>query len=158
MSTMPEASGSLAAGASPQGSCDSQVADASITEALLGRGQQVRVVPSGTSMLPLLDGVADSVVIDGSQRDYIADDLVLYRDANGQLVLHRVWEAGSGIYTMLGDGNIAKEPGILASATSGRAVEITRRGKTFPVTAPRYRLYCKLWRALYPIRRFLIRR
>ncbi len=128
-----------------------------VMEQTLASGGTVRLPITGTSMLPLLVAGRDTVVlgkIDGPLQKY---DLPLYRRADGAFVLHRVVAvAPDGAYTMCGDNQWVKEPGIRHSQLIGRVTRICRRGREFPVTAARYRAYCRVWALLWPVRRYLV--
>ena len=48
-------------------------------------------------------------------------------------------------YTYVADGQI------------GEVAFITRKGKTFSVGSRRYRLYVKLWKLLFPVRKYIVK-
>lgn len=123
----------------------------------LAAGGTVRLPITGTSMLPLLVAGRDTVVlapIHGTLQTY---DLPLYRRENGAFVLHRVVRVeNDGTYTCCGDNQWVKETGIRHSQLIGVVTRICRKGREFPVTAKRYRLYVRVWALLFPIRRYLV--
>ena len=121
--------------------------DASITAALISAGRSVRITPHGNSMLPLLDGKNDSVVVGPLRGTPKKGDLVLFRDGEGALVLHRVIrvDAESRACDMLGDGNVTPEREIPPERIIGQAESICRKGRAFSVRHPLFVLYGWIW-------------
>ena len=119
----------------------------------LAAGQTVKFSPGGTSMLPMLREGLDQVELSpvpGRLKKY---DLPLYQRANGQFVLHRVVEAGM-TYTCVGDNQVILERGLEHGQMIALVTAFIRDGKRIEVTDPGYRLYCRLWCASRPLRRF----
>ena len=128
-----------------------------VIEQTLASGGTVRLPITGTSMLPLLVAGRDTVVLGAVGGPLQKYDLPLYRRADGAFVLHRVVAVEQpGVYTMCGDNQWVKEPGVRQAQLIGRVERICRRGREFPVTAARYRAYCRLWALLWPVRRYLV--
>ena len=132
----------------------------SVTEALIASGHVMRIVPQGTSMRPLLDGKRDSVVVSPLRLPPKKFSLVLYRDDQDVLVVHRVMEVDEDRKTcvLLGDGNIQKERGIPFGRISGVVTRICRNGREFSPRHPVYLIYVYLWRIFYRYRARLLRR
>lgn len=122
----------------------------------LAAGKTVRFSPRGTSMLPMLRQGKDQVVLSPLPERLKKYDLPLYRRQNGQYVLHRVVEAGD-TYTCLGDNQFDPEPGLRPDQMIALVTAFTRDGREIPVTALSYRLYCRIWYASNPLRKFLKR-
>ena len=131
----------------------------SFTVSLIASGKAVRVVPCGVSMRPLLDGRKDSVVVAPLTAMPKKNSLVLYRDEQGDLTVHRVCavDRESGACDLLGDGNLRIERGIARDRVYGQVTRICRGGREFSVKHPLYRCYVWLWRLLYRRRRRLLR-
>lgn len=127
-----------------------------ITEKL-ANGGTVRLPVTGTSMLPLLVQGRDSVTLCAAKDMLKTDDLPLYRRREGAFVLHRVIAVNSNVYTMCGDNQWVPEPGVTQAQVIGVACAITRKGKTFSVESRRYRLYCRLWRRILPMRKYIVK-
>lgn len=129
-----------------------------IMEETLRAGGTVRLPITGTSMLPLLVEGRDTVTLQKAQKALQKNDLPLYRRKDGAFVLHRVVGVNDdGTYTMCGDNQWVKEPGIAQEQIIGVVAQITRKGKTFPVGAAKYTCYVRVWQMLFPVRKFLIR-
>lgn len=113
----------------------------------INSGIKVPIVPQGESMKPLLNGKSDKVILVKPERKPKKGDLLLYRDHIGRLVVHRVHKIDkkNKLIYMLGDSNIKIEPPIIQSDVLGVAGSICRKGKTFSVKNPIYRLYAWVW-------------
>ena len=128
-----------------------------VMEETLASGGTVRLPITGTSMLPLLVAGRDTVVLARADTRLQTYDLPLYRRENGAFVLHRVvGVAEDGTYICCGDNQWVKEPGIRQEQLIGVVTRICRKGREFPVTARRYRLYVRLWALLFPVRRYIV--
>ena len=118
----------------------------------LARGSLVRFMPNGTSMLPMLRQGIDSVTLSPAPEKLRKYDLPLYRRDNGQFVIHRIVRAGE-TYTCVGDNQFALERGLRRDQMIALVTSFSRGEKEISVTAPSYRLYCRLWHWSRPIRR-----
>ena len=77
----------------------------------LEKGQTVRFMPRGISMLPMLRQGIDSVVLSPLPEKLKKYDLPLYQRPNGKYILHRIVGVGD-TYTCLGDNQYDKEYGV----------------------------------------------
>lgn len=119
----------------------------------LAAGRSVRFYPRGVSMKPMLRQNVDSVVlapISGELRKY---DIPFYQRDNGSYVLHRIVETEPSI-TCMGDNQFAPEPGLRPDQMLAVVTGFYRGERWIPVTAPAYRVYCRLWHWSRPLRRF----
>lgn len=130
---------------------------APVIEETLKNGGTFEIGIRGTSMLPLLVEGRDTVVLAAAEQELEKYDIPLYRRTDGAFVLHRVIKADAGRYTMCGDNQWVQEEGIEHSQIVGKVVSINRKGKSFPVTDRKYRLYCRLWQFLLPIRKYIVK-
>lgn len=130
---------------------------APVIEETLKNGGTFEIGIRGTSMLPLLVEGRDTVVLAAAEQELKKYDIPLYRRTDGAFVLHRVIKADAGRYTMCGDNQWVQEEGIEHSQIVGKVVSINRKGKSFPVTDRKYRLYCRLWQFLLPIRKYIVK-
>ena len=120
----------------------------------LAAGKNVRFRPRGISMLPMIRPGKDQVVLSpvtGRLKKY---DLPLYRRDSGQYVLHRIVGVGE-TYTCIGDNQYGLEYGIRQDQLIAVVTAFTREDREIPVTALGYRLYCRLWHWLRPVKQFL---
>ena len=132
--------------------------DASITVALIASGRSVRITPHGKSMLPLLNGKTDTVVVGPLQGAPKKGALVLYREAGGDLAVHRVMraQAEAGVCDILGDGNEMPERGVPLTDVYGRVERICRNGREFSTQNLFYLFYVWVWTHTKRFRRRLL--
>ena len=102
-----------------------------LIEDLLTRGTQVRLVVGGVSMAPRLCDHDCVLIVPLRGRGARFGDLVLFRNADGALVLHRVvrrWRDSHGRYRVQtrGDACIRLDASIDATRVLGRARRIER--------------------------------
>lgn len=129
-----------------------------VIQETLAAGGTVRLPVTGTSMLPLLVAGRDTVLLGRAPETLQENDLPLYRRTDGAFVLHRVVAcAADGTYTMCGDNQWVKEPGISHEQILGLVVCICRKNKDLPVQSRRYRLYVRVWRLLFPVRKYIVK-
>ena len=127
-------------------------------EETLSAGGTVKLPITGTSMLPLLVAGRDNVVLKKADLPLRRFDLPLYRRKDGAFVLHRVVAVEKdGTYTMCGDNQWVKEPGIPGEQIIGIVVEVERKGELISVRSFRYRTYVRVWHALLPVRKYLVK-
>lgn len=126
---------------------------------ILASGGEFRLYPKGKSMLPLLRETQDSVVLkqinQTKERAPRRSDIVFYRRASGQFVLHRVMKVeNDGSYTMCGDNQLTLEKGIVLEQMIGVVTAIYKKKDLLSLRSIRYRVYVRLWSCL-TIRRIL---
>ena len=123
----------------------------------IARGQVIRYLPfRGRSMLPMLRQGKDSVELSPLPKKLKKYDLPVYRFPSGKYVMHRVVAVKDGYYICNGDNLLQMEtvyPEQLIAIVSA----FTRNGRRVEVTDFRYRLYCRLWCAVRPIRHLFMR-
>lgn len=121
----------------------------------LAAGQNVKNLGfQGVSMLPMLRQGKDSVELAPLPEKLRKYDLPVYRNAAGKYVIHRIVDVRGGRYICRGDNtyhdeNIAPEQMVAVVCAFARA------GKRTSVQDWRYRCYCRVWCAVYPIRRLM---
>lgn len=111
---------------------------------------------TGVSMNPMLKQGRDVFTVKAKTDERCKKyDVVLYRRPPKSYVLHRVIEVRENDYVILGDNCIAKEYGIRDEDIIGVLSEFVRKGKTIQVNQFGYRVYSRLWLAIYPLRVFI---
>lgn len=121
----------------------------------LERKGKLTYICVGVSMLPLLRQRRDIIMIAKKQGRCKKYDVALYKRPNGSYVLHRVVEVREKDYVILGDNCLNKEYGITDENILGVMTSFVRGGREYSVNNRLYRMYSKLWYAIYPIRRVL---
>ena len=124
---------------------------------LLGDGQTIQHVSfTGRSMLPLLRQGKDSVELTKAPAQLQKYDLPMYVGQRGKYVMHRIVAVKDDHYICLGDNTYRHE--IVRREQIVALVCAVHRGeKRIPVDAKAYRVYCRLWCALFPVRKFAVR-
>lgn len=123
----------------------------------LSAGQTIQYLPfRGVSMLPLLRQGLDAVELSPLPEKLKKYDLPVYQYPSGKVVMHRVVGVREDCYVCLGDNTYEYE--YIRPEQLIALVSAVRRGqKRIPVTNPGYRLYCRFWVAVYPMRKIMIR-
>ena len=123
----------------------------------LAAGQSVRYLPfRGVSMLPLLRQGRDAVELSPLPETLNKYDLPVYQYPSGKYVMHRIVQVEQDHYVCLGDNTYQYEH-ITRDMMLGIVSAIRRGDKRICVDATGYRLYCRVWCSIYPLRRLLRR-
>lgn len=124
-----------------------------IVQELLAEGRPVRYLTfRGVSMLPMLRQDKDAVELSPLPPKLKKYDLPVYRYPSGKIVMHRVVDVKDDCYICLGDNTYRYER-IPQEWMIGLVTAFRRGKKRIEVSDPRYRLYSRVWVALYPVRR-----
>ena len=122
---------------------------------LLREGESVTMKVKGNSMLPFITGDCDSVVLQPAHHPGIGD-IVLAKVDDGRYVIHRIVRMAGDCITLMGDGNLYGTERCHRDAIAGQAVRIIKVAKTIDCTTPTQRRKAELWKALLPLRRYLL--
>lgn len=117
----------------------------------LAENTKVRILPKGTSMMPMIRQGIDSVVLSpvvGKLKKY---DLPLYQRENGQYVLHRIVHAGV-TYTCVGDNQFELESGLRQDQMIAVVTSFFRGNREYHVDSISYQIYCRIWHYSRPLR------
>ena len=112
----------------------------------------------GVSMLPMLHQNRDIVVIvppEGRLKKY---DVALYKRGSSY-ILHRIIGIQDEEYFIRGDNTYRMEH-VPLELVIGVLTGFVRNGKSYTVEDTGYQIYCRIWNAIYPLRKllFLMRR
>lgn len=105
----------------------------------------------GWSMYPMLRNRQDTIIIrpyEGRLKKY---DVPLYKRGN-KYILHRIIKVLPDSYVICGDNCIQKEYGITDREILGVLTGFYRKGKQMDMDSFAYRLYVRVWCAMYPMR------
>ena len=116
---------------------------------VISSGGEFRLFHKGTSMMPLLRQGKDSVVL-VAPNNIQKNDILLYKRANGQFVMHRAIKIKKDEYIMCGDNQYEHERGIKKENILAKVKGIYRGDDYFETDNREYQKYIK--RKL-PIRR-----
>ncbi len=106
----------------------------------------------GDSMRPLFKTHRDVVVLEKANGDFKKYDIVLYPSIlDGKYLLHRIVKIKGDMLYIRGDNTYSIElvpkKYVIAKLTS-----YVRKGKEGSLDSFSYKLYCRLWTLIYPIR------
>ena len=123
----------------------------------LASGQRVRYLPfRGYSMLAMLRQGIDTVELAPLPEKLRKYDLPVYQYPSGKYVMHRIVRVRENDYICLGDNTYSYE--VIRREQMLAIVSAFKRGnKRIETDAFPYRLYCRIWVATFPVRRFLRR-
>ena len=120
----------------------------------LAAGQIVRYLPfRGISMLPMLRQGKDTVELAPLPEKLKKYDLPVYQYPSGKYVMHRVVEVKEDHYICLGD-NLTDLERVYHDQMIGVVSAFKRGNRRIRVDAPGYWIYCRVWVAIFPIRKF----
>lgn len=123
----------------------------------LAAGQTIRYLPfRGVSMLPMLRQGKDSVEIAPLPKRLKKYDLPIYMYPSGKYVMHRIVDVKDTHYICLGDNTYSYEK-IFPEQIIAVVSAFKRGEKRICVDSWPYQLYCRIWCAIYPVRKFLVR-
>ncbi|MBQ4510186.1 MAG: S24/S26 family peptidase [Clostridia bacterium] len=124
-----------------------------LANVVISSGGEFRLFHKGTSMMPLLRQGKDSVVL-VAPNDIKKNDILLFKRANGQFVMHRAIKIKKNEYIMCGDNQYEHERGIKKENILAKVKGIYRGDVYFETDNTEYQKYVK--RKL-PVRRAKIR-
>lgn len=129
-----------------------------IISEVLASGGTFTLTITGTSMYPTLLGKRDRVTLSAAPARLKKLDLPLYRRKDGSFVLHRIIGISKDdSYICCGDHQTLREPGIRQEQIVGLVTAIERKGKQFPATKRKYRIWVRVWYWLLPMRGLIFR-
>jgi hypothetical protein len=100
----------------------------------------------GNSMMPLLRQHKDLFVIEKKTKERCNKyDVVLFRRANSQYVLHRILKVRKNDYILCGDHQYYREYGVTDAQILGVMTKIIRQGVSIAVTDKKYQRYMHVW-------------
>lgn len=119
----------------------------------LAEGQVVRYIPfRGVSMMPMLRQGKDAVELSPLPPVLKKYDIPVYQYPSGKYVMHRVVAAKPDHYICLGD-NLTELETIRPEQMIGIVSAFKRGEKRIAVDHFGYRIYCRVWCFLFPIRK-----
>ena len=118
----------------------------------LAEGHTVRFGPKGTSMMPMIRQGIDSVMLSPVTEKLKKYDLPVYRYPSGKIVMHRIVAVKKDHYVCLGDNTYRYEH-IRPEQMIGLVTAFKRGDKRIEVNSLSYRIYSRIWVAIYPLRK-----
>ncbi len=117
--------------------------------AVLQEGREAVILPTGRSMLPFIREGRDRVVL-RKKDSYAVGDIVLVC-FDGRYLMHRIVAIDGDAVTLMGDGNLKGQEKGRTGDIIGTVTAIVRPDGRRSVPGKG-----RLWRALKPVRRYLL--
>ena len=126
-----------------------------LIEEILQSGGTVELTVTGSSMWPMLLHRVSRVRL-APVEELRKGDLPLYRRRNGTYVLHRIAAVeADGSYTCCGDNQWHLERGLQREQMVAVVTDFCRKDRWMSGNAGIYRMYCRVWLAIRPLRRLI---
>lgn len=122
---------------------------------MIREGHTATISVKGYSMRPFLEHQRDRVILAHPNVLRIGD-AVLAEIAPDHYVLHRIIDIDGDELTLMGDGNVRGTETCNRWDVAGVVTHYLRPKRTIPASDPRLRSRVRLWRALLPVRRYLL--
>ena len=130
---------------------------AQLLQLQMSSGGLARLVVTGNSMYPTLRHQKDAVFLSPVTAPLKKGDLILYKRADGQYILHRiVTKPKNGAFICSGDNQWEPES-VEESQVLAVVEQMIRRGKRHNTQKLGYRLWVSCWVFLFPVRRPLLK-
>ena len=126
-------------------------------EEILQQAQAMPLVISGSSMSPFLRHGRDTVYLSRVTEPLKRGDIILYRRQGGAYILHRILRAEEDVYTLVGDGQLAPEPGIHRDQVLAIVTAVRRKGNLLKPGSFLWEFFEHIWLGLLPLRPFIFR-
>lgn len=122
-------------------------------------GRTVRLRVGGNSMLPFLhDGREVITLSPVKSATCLRKGAVVFFPYQGKYIIHRIVGYRQGLYILQGDGNYAATETARREDIAGLLVRIGYPGgRVWDCTSLSWRCCSRLWRALRPLRPYLLR-
>ena len=120
--------------------------------AIMATGTAAPLVISGYSMSPFLVHGRDTVYLTPPPETLKKGDMILYRRDSGMYVLHRICAVEGNTFTLIGDGQQEKEPGIRREQILARVTAVRRKGRLLKQGSFWWAFFEKIWLNMNPLR------
>lgn len=122
----------------------------------LAEADYVPLVISGNSMTPFLVHDRDTVYLSKVNRPLKRGDMILYRRDDGSYILHRIYRAADGTFTLVGDAQTRLERGIRGEQVLALVSAVRRKGKLLKPGSFWWDFFEKVWIRLVPVRPVIV--
>lgn len=122
---------------------------------VISEGHTATISVKGYSMRPFLEHARDKVIL-SPFTTLAVGDAVLAEIAPGVFVLHRIIRMDGGNITLMGDGNVRGVEYCRYENVAGVVTTYLRNGRKISSSSKRLQRAVRLWRALLPVRRYLL--
>ena len=116
---------------------------------------KVKIPLAGRSMQPLIRKDKDFVTIQPLKRKILKGDIVLFKNADGRYIVHRVKKTNGNTIQTMGDNCAEADRELSAAEVLGYVTHIHRGKHSFSVDTPVWRLMGRFWLATNPLRKII---
>ncbi|MBR4287736.1 MAG: hypothetical protein IKT55_08545 [Clostridia bacterium] len=121
---------------------------------MLSEGMDVEFTITGNSMWPLLKHERDTITLTLCNGENVKKgDIILFEALPSKYLLHRATGVSKSSFESTGDRNTFRDGTFPKACIIGKAVKITRKGKSRKTKSPLIRLYSFFWMNTYPLRK-----
>ena len=113
-------------------------------------------ITKGVSMRPLFRTCRDMIVISPIKAPLKKYDIVLYRGAGGEYILHRIIAVKKDICIIRGDNTYSKEY-VPYDRIIGILTAYNRKGKSGSPSDLSFKIYSRFWHFIYPLRHLRVK-
>ena len=119
---------------------------------LTEQGREVSLLITGNSMVPFLVHERDYIFFKKPDRELKRGDMVFYRRASGQYVMHRICRVTPQGYDVVGDGQTVIEHSVRQEQIFGLITRVKRKGKLLTEGDFCWWFFKTVWLRMLPLR------
>ena len=125
---------------------------------MLSEGMDVEFTITGNSMWPLLKHARDKITLTACNGEAVKKgNIILFEALPSKYLLHRVTRVNATHFETTGDRNIFRDGTFHKDCIIGKAVKITRKGKSYKTDSFLMRLYAFCWMNTLALRKPILR-
>lgn len=128
-----------------------------VLRALVEEGREVSMVVWGGSMTPFLGHGRDRIFFAAPQQPLRRGDMVFFRRAGGQNVMHRICRVRPEGFYLVGDAQVRVEGPIRREQIFARVTRVERKGRLLAPGDPLWDFFAGPWLLLRPLRPAILR-
>jgi hypothetical protein len=122
---------------------------------LISEGRTVTITAKGYSMNPFIVHMEDQITLGPwKDEDIRRGAVTLVKDVRGNYLIHRIIKRKGNRILLMGDGNLGIRENAFTENIIGLMTSVTKKGRSYPVTGPVWRLYSFIWTLLRHVRRY----
>ena len=122
---------------------------------LISEGRTVTITAKGYSMNPFIVHMEDQITLGPwKDKDIRRGAVALVKDVRGNYLIHRIIKRKGNRILLMGDGHLGIRENAFTENIIGLMTSVTKKGRSYPVTGPVWRLYSFIWTLLRHVRRY----
>jgi signal peptidase I len=124
-------------------------------EEIIQSGRKARITVTGNSMRPFIVSNRDEVLITGFKA-LKKGDIILFKNKNGEYILHRIYTIKDMKYRTIGDYCLNDDGQVEQTNIIGVVEKIMRKDRIIACDSFLWQIFTRVWLALLPVRKYLI--